>query len=286
MSNEVWRWIDSFTLQNNKPPRNDTTPIYQVTIMERNNLLERFAANDNSADASSALFDEVYAKQLGKKRSQSTTDANDNNQPAREQINNPNKESNHSQTTETSGPQIQDQPARVVDLAEVEKAADAIHGACDGAGTDEDRIHRALLGKSDEERAAIDQAYQRKYGMTLKLQFEDELSGSDLERAMQLLNPEKIPTGVDPVVVNSAANAIFQATDGIGTDEETILNTLKHLNERERKALLITFKETYGVELTDVLINELDGATPTGIVTGSEYDQAMRLLYRKDADLR
>src|SRR4029450_11966832 len=94
--------------------------------------------------------------------------------------------------------------AKQVDHAQCEASADAIDKACNqgglfGAGTDKETIYAVLKDKTEAERQEIDRIFNEKYGKKiaedkgvaewgLKEEFEDELSGADLDKAMNLLN--------------------------------------------------------------------------------------------------
>lgn len=73
----------------------------------------------------------------------------------------------------------------------LEGRADAIHKACAGIGTDEEAVFKNLSGLSSEERKQLDQIYKEKFGMSLEEQVRDEMSGPELDRALQLLNGGK-----------------------------------------------------------------------------------------------
>ncbi|WP_428261454.1 eCIS core domain-containing protein [Haliangium sp.] len=70
-----------------------------------------------------------------------------------------------------------------------EAAAEQIHDAVDGAGTDEEAIFAALepFGRNTTETTAVRDAYQSRYNEDLLVRLADELSGSELEYAMHLM---------------------------------------------------------------------------------------------------
>lgn len=82
-----------------------------------------------------------------------------------------------------------------VDRRAMEKAADEFYAATEGQwGTDEDKVHALLKGKTEAERKVMNEIYVKKHGMTLEQQMKNEMSGSDLKTGMDLLNkkdPEK-----------------------------------------------------------------------------------------------
>ncbi|MDT4926605.1 MAG: Annexin [Pseudonocardiales bacterium] len=81
----------------------------------------------------------------------------------------------------------------VIDVRTANAAADEIAAAIDGMGTDEDRIYRALeTAPHDHSRGPwIEQLrfiFTEHTGRDLDAALDDELSGSELERARQLLH--------------------------------------------------------------------------------------------------
>ena len=91
-------------------------------------------------------------------------------------------------------------------------AAAQIKTATGGWGTDEKSLNAALEGKSAEERKAITEAYQQKYGKNLNAELKDELSGNDLQKSQALLERGKL----------SDAEQLKFALEGAGTDEEAV----------------------------------------------------------------
>lgn len=79
-----------------------------------------------------------------------------------------------------------DAEALNVDRAKV--IADRLHKAMDRWGTDEDSIFAALSGRSHEEIGEIKRQYLELTGHYLEADLNDELSGSDLRRAMNLID--------------------------------------------------------------------------------------------------
>jgi hypothetical protein len=81
-----------------------------------------------------------------------------------------------------------------------------------GWGTDEMSIYSTLTGRSADERKAIKQAYKGRTGRELEADLRDELSGSELNRAIMLLNQG----------LQQPEDEIYFAIAGLGTDESTI----------------------------------------------------------------
>jgi hypothetical protein len=65
--------------------------------------------------------------------------------------------------------------------------ADQLFEAMEGLGTEEDQIFNALTGRTPSEIVEIRRQYQARHGHALETDLRDELSGSDLDRALQLV---------------------------------------------------------------------------------------------------
>lgn len=133
-----------------------------------------------------------------------------------------------------------------------------------GVGTlwnDDKQIHQALEGKTAEQRAAIASEYKKQTGKELKSELTREMSGTDRDQAMALLDGN-----------NAKADAakLQRAMKGMGTDEAAIMETLRGKSKEEREAITKEFKAEYkGPDLNKRLEGELGGA---------ELDQARALL--------
>jgi len=136
-----------------------------------------------------------------------------------------------------------------------------VRGSVKGWGTDEKRLFKALTGRTPIQVAAMRKAYAAVYeGRNMDEDIDDDLSGSELERANALR------TG-DPVA--GAVATLHDAMEGLGTDEELIFRTLRGKTPAERDAIIAAYKERYGVTLQSDLDDEL---------SGNELGQATALL--------
>lgn len=125
----------------------------------------------------------------------------------------------------------------------------AMHGGF-GMGTDEEAIHRALQGKTPDEIEAIRRQYQDHYGSSLDEDLKSELGGQDLKRAEAALKGDR--TAAD-------ADALFQAMDGAGTDEEAVLRTLEGKTPEQRQALEKAYEQRHGRSLREDLKDDMGG---------------------------
>ncbi len=99
-----------------------------------------------------------------------------------------------------------------------------LFAAMDIVGTDEQAIYDALAGLTPEQTALVRAQYLVTHEHTLEWALRDEMSGSELDRALALAKGDKIA---------AAAEAIFDAVDGLGTNEELVYSTLRNLSPED-----------------------------------------------------
>lgn len=153
-----------------------------------------------------------------------------------------------------------------------------LHSAMAGWGTDEEAIFVSLqkLGKDATAIAGLKKAYKDKYSDDLEAELRSEMSGSELDLALELLGiAGKTPmvggAPGSPADIKAAAQRLHGAMAGWGTDEEAIYATLLPFNRDA--ATLATLKTTYKTEYT----SELD-ADLRDEMSSSELAYALFLL--------
>jgi hypothetical protein len=162
--------------------------------------------------------------------------------------------------------------SKPVDRKEMEKAADAIEQACNGgligAGTDKETIYNILKDKTQAEREVIDQIFREKYGKKygkagdgsdwgLKEEFEDEMSGADLDKAMNLLN-RKDGDADDAGRIHTALIEKDQWFEGRSKAncEKDIRDTLSTMNSEQIAQLDAEYVARYGKHLREALMDD------------------------------
>lgn len=160
-------------------------------------------------------------------------------------------------------------------LINIDNLAERIHRAIDGWGTDEEQVYLALQQVRGNSTAidALKAAYQRLYSASLEADIRDDFSGTELDYALSLLNSgtAAAPTTPDPNRYDSAANAIWAAVEGAGTDEEAIFSALLPFNRNlgEINQVAAAYQRLHGEDLRARLADEL---------SGSEYTYCMQLM--------
>jgi hypothetical protein len=126
-----------------------------------------------------------------------------------------------------------------------------VRGAIKGWGTDEARLFKAIEGHTPLQLAAMRKAYRATYDEDMDEEIAGDLGGSEKDRAEALL------TG-DPIL--GAVATLRDAMDGAGTDEETIMRTLRGRPPAERAKIVATYEQTYHRPLAADLESEMGGA--------------------------
>lgn len=133
-------------------------------------------------------------------------------------------------------------------------AAARIAVAADGLGTDEGAIFRQLEGKPPQERQAIINTYNQRYGRAagghdFDDMLKEELGTMDHERAHQLAQNGRL----DP------AFALRYSMDGFGTDEQMIRETLQGRSREQIAQIREQYRLRYGRDLDKELTDENSG---------------------------
>jgi hypothetical protein len=185
---------------------------------------------------------------------------------------------------------IQRAPALAAD--DYAALAQHLHEAMAGWGTDEEAIYVSLqkLGKDATAIAALKKAYKDAYSSDLESDIRDEMSGGELDLALELLGAGSgtgATVGAVPATdadYKAAAKKLHTAMEGWGTDEEAIYAALVPFNRDAAKLtkLKTVYKTEYGSELeADIrdemssdelayalyLLNAPPAATPTATTT-------------------
>ncbi|HNB21011.1 MAG TPA: hypothetical protein PKZ32_01250 [Candidatus Melainabacteria bacterium] len=151
-----------------------------------------------------------------------------------------------------------------VNYQAMDAAAEALETAMNrgfmwGAGTDKDTIYATLENKTEAERKMIkeiwDRKYKEKYGWDLEKEFEDEMTGSDLEKAKSLLTR---PDGADNA--GTIRQALVERGETFGRSnselEKIVRNSLETMSSAEIAKTDAEYRRRYGVSLNDAIQND------------------------------
>ncbi|WP_374298308.1 hypothetical protein [Paracoccus sp. (in: a-proteobacteria)] len=141
------------------------------------------------------------------------------------------------------------------------RIAQNVHAAMDQWGTDEQRIFDSLRSMTVLQGAVVRKMYRAIFDSDLDSDLESEMSGEELDQAMAELEGKQ---------AKADAIALHDAMAGLGTDEATIMRTLRNKSEAEREAIRAEYLRMYGVTLDADLKDDL--------ADGNEIDQANALL--------
>jgi hypothetical protein len=87
----------------------------------------------------------------------------------------------------------------------------------------------------------------------------DAVQGPPTPGAMTPGGPQPVEPEPDPKKISAAANNLFKAMDGWGTDETAVHNAMRGMSAKEIAALRAEYRDHYGRELGDDLRSEMSG---------------------------
>jgi len=144
---------------------------------------------------------------------------------------------------------------------ELEKIAEAIdtaaNGGLTGIGTDKDAINEQLKRlKNPKDREALDKIYRDKVGHGIEDELRDELSGSDLDRALALWKP----TNIDAARVSIALTEHKEWGMGArsnSTVERDLRDTVSTMNSQQIAEMDKAYRAEHGgVSVHDALLKD------------------------------
>lgn len=152
----------------------------------------------------------------------------------------------------------------------------ALNAAMAGLGTSETQLTRIIVLSTMKERRHIKDAYQRLYDRDLMEHIESETSGSFKNILIAVLESE----GADPEPPwEDDCNALKEAMDGCGTDEDAIIRILAGKTPGQIEILREKFEEIHGENLYDRL-NDETWDWGASIFVGADFRTALLSLLR------
>lgn len=152
-----------------------------------------------------------------------------------------------------------------VDDFNADEDAAALRGAMKGLGTDEEAIIEVLTSRSNQQRLAIADAYQREYDRDIIEDLKSELGGNFEDVIVALMrSPEEY-----------LCKELHHAMSGMGTNEDTLVEILCTRPKNEIAQLVAAYESMYERPLAEHMCSETSGdfrRLLTLIVTGARDD--------------
>lgn len=140
---------------------------------------------------------------------------------------------------------------------ELAKTVEAIYAETGGRlGTGEEEVYALLKDKTEAEKAVMDELYQQKYHKSLEQEFRDEMEGSELDKALELLH-KKDDDANDSGRIHTALIELSEMTGRSSFNiEKDIRQTLSTQNSDQIAKLDAEYRLRYGVSLSEALAND------------------------------
>eukprot|EP00928_Gymnodinium_smaydae_P024001 TRINITY_DN19572_c1_g2_i1.p1 TRINITY_DN19572_c1_g2~~TRINITY_DN19572_c1_g2_i1.p1 ORF type:complete len:1389 (+),score=288.69 TRINITY_DN19572_c1_g2_i1:35-4201(+) len=164
---------------------------------------------------------------------------------------------------------------RYATLSKVESRCTALHNAMSGMGTDENQLIRIICCATPKERELICMRYEQMYSRNLIANIESETSGHFKNALVAVLESDRT---FEPDY-EADCNALKEAMDGVGTDEDAILRIVASKSDEQLEQLKAKYEEITGENLFDRVNSETwDGGV--GLFVGVDFRNTMLTLLR------
>lgn len=127
--------------------------------------------------------------------------------------------------------------------------ASALRTAMRGIGTDEDGLIEVLCKRTVAQRMEIVKVYKTNYGKDLVNDVKGETDGNFRDLLLALMKP----------TIEFYTEELHSALSGKGTNEETLIDIMPVLNNREMNAVSSLYKEKYGKTLEEKIQSDTSG---------------------------
>ncbi|MBQ2984142.1 MAG: annexin [Candidatus Gastranaerophilales bacterium] len=153
----------------------------------------------------------------------------------------------------------------VIDDNNAERYAERLHDAMDGWGTDDGEVKEVLSELDGADLAKVAAVYEANYGESLVDAIKGDFSfGTEktyvakIEAAMALSQKDTSQV-ISEQEAYSAAEQIYNAVDGWGTDESAVSSVINGYNHRDLKIIAAIYEQNYGESLRDAIDGDFSG---------------------------
>ena len=153
----------------------------------------------------------------------------------------------------------------VIDDNNAERYAKRLHDAMDGWGTDDSEVKEVLSELDGADLAKVAAVYEANYGESLVDAIKGDFSfGTEktyvakIEAAMALSQKDTSQV-ISEQEAYSAAEQIYNAVDGWGTDESAVSSVINGYNHRDLKIIAAIYEQNYGESLRDAIDGDFSG---------------------------
>jgi len=172
-----------------------------------------------------------------------------------------------------------------------------LHEAIAGVGTDEDCLIEILVGRTNSDIQAINQAYQEKYRNSLERDIKGDTSGYFRALLVALVQGGRDETNGQRDV-KADVEALYRAGEGrLGTDESAFISILCGRPEAHLRLVFSQYQQKYGHTMERVIKSEFSGDIKKALIhlvksitnrnefIAEQFEDSMKGLGTKDNKL-
>lgn len=169
------------------------------------------------------------------------------------------------QTPETKEKSSSDASQVTIDEATAKEYAERLYKAMKGLGTKDGEVREVMSALDGADLAYVAEIYEQNYGKSLIKAIKGDFSfGTEktyvakIEAAISLANKDNSQV-ISESEANIAAEKLYKAMKGLGTDEEAVSSVINGYNDRDLKIIAGLYEENYGKTLEKAIKGDFSG---------------------------
>ena len=146
--------------------------------------------------------------------------------------------------------------------------AQQLNKAIAGAGTDEDHLIQLVFTMSDRDQQQVAQFYRAMYNRDMFQAIQSDIHNNDWGRLIKAWLRGQNTVAVDPSL---AADQLWQAAKGAGTDEDVFIRILCNTSIPNFQQICACFQQKYGKTLRQIIIREFSGRSEKAYLMAHDF---------------
>ncbi|CAL6049249.1 Annexin_9 [Hexamita inflata] len=146
--------------------------------------------------------------------------------------------------------------------------AEQVHEAIKGAGTNEKHLIQLVLLMNDQDVPRVNEAYRALFHKDMHDAISSDISNSDWARLLKAWLRGSNNAVIDP---NRAADELYQAAKGAGTDEDVFIRIISTSNPQTFMQICDCYQKKYGKTLYKLIEKEFTGRSEFAFLLAHEF---------------